>query len=154
MSFPGCKFQGQLQTRLTVEEGLTFKGAHFESTRTLIRASSPGGLQVAIFARPLAATVKSAMFDATGACFEEGADFTLEPGSEATFSAGSLAERASSRPIVPWPAAARVKAMDGTRVGHLIFEGLDLSECRFARLHRLDDVLIMLAGSLRRRPGR
>jgi hypothetical protein len=151
LSFPACRFHGPLQAKkLEVEDELAFNGAHFENTRALdLCAGTRVDLRNTSFALPLTVTVKSPALDATGTCFEQGVDIALEPGSrttfkEATFGDTSLIatnDREGNR-------AAKIESMDSTRVGRLTLEGLDLSECSFARLHRLDDVLIGGRGQL------
>lgn len=151
LSFPGCEFHGPLQARgLAVEDGLSFAGAWFKNTRVLsIGAGVKVSMEDASFAQPVAIAVKSPAFDATGACFEQGADISLAPGSRGTFSMAafggpSLIATNDSQDGPP----ARIEAMDGTRVDRLSLQGLDLRECSFARLHRLDDVLISSRGQL------
>lgn len=151
ISFPGCHFYGPLHARgLAVEDELSFTGARFEATRVLeIGAGVKLSLRDASFAQPIAIQVKSPMFDAGGTCFEQGADIALEAGSEGTFSMAafggpSLITTSDPRDGRP----ARIESMDGARVNRLTLQELDLSSCSFARLHRLDDVLISGRGQL------
>lgn len=157
VSFPACQFKGPLHTRgLVVDDELSFPGSHFEDTRTLdLRAGSRIGLEGARFSRPVSVMVKGPALDAAGANFEQGVDIVLQAGSTATFSAAALGGTSLvvADALEPGPAA-RIESMDGTRVGYLTLEGLDLSECSFAKLHRLDDVLISGRGQLARAPER
>ena len=157
MSFPGCRFEGPLHTKgLIVDGNLAFPGAHFKNTRTLdLCAGSWVSLQNTNFARPVSVTVKCPALDATGASFEQGVDIALRDNARATFSGAALGgvSLIASRPS-EGGATARIESMDGMRVGHLTLEGLDLSECGFARLHRLADVLINGRGQLALAPER
>jgi uncharacterized protein YjbI with pentapeptide repeats len=151
LAFPDCEFHGPFQAKgLVVEEELTFSGARFANTRALdLRAGTKVSLHDASFSRPLGLVVKSPTLDANGACFEEGADIALEPGSRGLFSAAafggaSLITTSDSKD----DRRPKVESLDRTRVGRLTLHGLDLSECSFARLHRLDDVLISGRGQL------
>jgi uncharacterized protein YjbI with pentapeptide repeats len=151
LSFPDCVFHGPLQTKkLAVEGESTFPGAQFTGTRALdLSAGAKVSLREASFSRPIGLVVKSPMLDASRACFEEGADIALEPGgcgifSAAVFGGDSLIATSDSKAGAP----AKIESMDRARVGRLTLHGLDLSECSFARLHRLDDVLISGRGQL------
>jgi hypothetical protein len=100
-------------------------------------------------------TVKCPALDATGASFEQGVDVALQDNARATFSAAALGGTSliASRPS-GGGAAARIESIDGMRVGHLTLEGVNLSQCGFGRLHRLDDVLINGRGQLALAPER
>lgn len=156
ISFPGCVFHGPLQTKkLRVDEELSFRGARFIDTRSLdLCAGARVGLRDASFARPLSMTVKSPELDARGTCFEQGADIALKPGSRAVFSTAAFGEASlittSGEKDGP---PARIDELDGARVGRLTLQSLDISECSFANLHRLDDVLISGRGQLALAPG-
>jgi uncharacterized protein YjbI with pentapeptide repeats len=151
LAFPNCEFHGPFRAKkLTVEDELTFAAARFTNTRALeLQAGSKIGLHDATFVRPLSLAVQSPTLDASGACFEEGVDIALEPGSRGVFSAAafggaSLITTSDSDDRRP----AKVESMDRARAGRLTLHGLDLRQCRFAQLHRLDDVLISGRGQL------
>lgn len=156
-SFPACQFKGPLHTRgLLVDDDLSFPGSHFEDARTLdLQAGSIVGLQGARFSQPVSVTVRGPALDASGANFEQGVDVALPAGCSATFAAAALGGTSliMADAIKPEPAAT-IDSMDGTRVGYLTLEGLDLSRCGFAGLRRLDDVLISGRGQLAQAPER
>jgi uncharacterized protein YjbI with pentapeptide repeats len=151
ISFPGCEFHGPLQTKkLEVDEELSFPGARFMDTRSLdLCAGLKVSLRDASFARPLAIAIESPELDATGACFEQGADIALKAGSRAAFSTAAFGEASliTTDGEQDGPPA-RIEELRGTRVGRLTLQSLDVSGCSFAHLHRLDDVLISGRGQL------
>jgi len=151
LSCPGCRFEGPLQSdELSAEKGLHFVGSRFEDTRFLtLDAKESVSLREASFAQSVVLSVGSEKFDADGACFERGVDLMLAPESCGRFQGTSFfgptlitTLDAGDRP------RAKVVTLDRSRVDHLTLKELDLSECSFAQLHRLDDVLIAGRGQL------
>jgi uncharacterized protein YjbI with pentapeptide repeats len=151
LAFPGCEFVGPLQVgELQVDENLEFVGAVFRDTRRLeLRAGGACVLRDASFTQPLVLIVVAPALGANGACFERGADVLLEPAAEASLSDAAFlgpSRIATRAPNTEKPA--KVTSLDRARAEGLTLEGLDLSTCGLARLHRLDDVLISGRGQL------
>lgn len=155
LSFYSCEFRGPLQTAdLEVAGKLALVGASLDDTRALdLRAGGEVSLRQTNFAQPLALTARSPILEASGASFERGADLLLEPRSRGRFADTSFlgpsligTREGESEP------PARLELMDRARVERLTLQNLDLSECRFSRLHRLDDVLISGRGQLQLAP--
>lgn len=151
LSCPGCRFEGPLQTQgLTVESSLRFVGSRFDDTRSLeLQADETVSLREASFAQSVVLSVAGGDLEAEGACFERGADLMLEPGSRGHFGGASFfgPTRIATREPDDRPPA-KIVSLDRTRVDRLTLQELDLSECSFAQLHSLDDVLIAGRGQL------
>jgi uncharacterized protein YjbI with pentapeptide repeats len=151
LAFPGCEFVGPLQAGdLVVEENVEFVGAVFKDTRRLeLNAGGACVLRDANFIQPLVLIVAAPVLTANGAYFERGADVLLDPATEVSLSDAAFLGPSRIATRTPGKGApAKVTSLDRARAEGLTLEGLDLSSCGLARLHRLDDVLISGRGQL------
>lgn len=135
LSFPNCRFEGPLQIG-----------------KRELRNRDPGKcllLTGSRFAQASVVTADVSVLDAEDACFEQGADLLLAPGCVARLEGTSFLGPSSIGTMGGADKGrGRILSLDRARVDHLTLRDLDLSECSFAGLHRLDDVLIVGRGQL------
>ncbi len=150
LNFLGCEFEGPFQSRdLETKDVLSFVGAAFADTRTLeVSAGRELVLRETSFSQPLGLTAASPSVDASRASFERGADILLEPGAVADFRSAAFLGPSLVSTRGTGENGARIVSIDRARVDRLTLQGLDLSKCSLAGLHRLDDVLISGRGQL------
>ncbi|HEX7245772.1 MAG TPA: hypothetical protein VF245_09425 [Solirubrobacterales bacterium] len=134
---------------MSIERRLAFEGARFDNTRALkLRADERVSVSGTSFSQSVSLRVESPTFHASAACFERGADVLLQPGGQGDFASASFLGPSLIATMPGGGPPAKISPLDGTRIERLVLQALDLSECTFGRLHRLDGLLISGRGQL------